>query len=29
MKKFLQLPPGFEENLGKDKVCKLLKYFYR
>ena len=24
----MQLPPGFEENLGKDKVCKLLKSLY-
>ena len=25
---YMQLPPGFEENLGKDKVCKLLKSLY-
>ena len=25
---YMQLPPSFEENLGKDKVCKLLKSLY-
>ena len=25
---YMQLPPGFEEDLGKDKVCKLLKSLY-
>ena len=25
---YMQLPPGFEEILGKDKVCKLLKSLY-
>ena len=25
---YIQLPLGFEENLGKDKVCKLLKSLY-
>ena len=25
---YMQLPFGFEENLGKDKVCKLLKSLY-
>ena len=25
---YMQLPPGFEENLGKNKVCTLLKSLY-